>query len=337
MPIKTNMKIKVRFSQYGWRDNNHTATSCPSDKKRLFGGPEQAFFGSKTQENAFIEVRNADRTFASKIRPSQLRVPRQADSNHWEPAPSGLFWMFAQRNSKWSLQVISDSTLDWPRATDFVEPYFFFSNRGLTEVTFVSPSVETVLGYDPKGIPGLSYNQFLCEGDPLNDDVPECQQADLSDGSSIYALRGVLDSGGTRRILSIHTVGVSEFEGGPIVRRHNIAKDVTESVQTHTRLMARLQTLEHAARQMSRQERDVAERILQGKMNRDIARELKVSDRTVERRRAAIMKHLNAATTPELVSKLVERDMLRTWTYSACDAQWQMARNSHLAVSDVAI
>ncbi|MCA9140537.1 MAG: hypothetical protein KDB00_27385 [Planctomycetales bacterium] len=233
--------------------------------------------------------------------------------------------------------MISDSTLDWPRATDFVDPYFFFSSRGLTEVTFVSPSVESVLGYDPKGIPGLSYNQFLCQGDPLNDDVPECQQADLSDGSSIYALRGVLDSVGNRRILSIYTVGVSEYEGGPIVRRHNIAKDVTESVKTHTRLMARLQTLEHAARQMTRQEREVAERILQGKMNRDIAKELRVSDRTVERRRAAIMKHLDAATTPELVSKLVERDMLRTWTDSACDAQWQSARNSHLAISDHAI
>jgi len=114
------------------------------------------------------------------------------------------------------------------------------------------------------------------------------------------------------------------------VRRHNIARDVTESVQAHTRLMSRLQALEQASRQMTRQERDVAERILQGMMNRDIARDLEVSDRTVERRRASIMKRLDAATTPELVSKLVERDMLRTWTCTANDTQWQMARNSHL-------
>ena len=232
----------------------------------------------------------------------------------------------------------SQSSLDQPRTTDFVAPYFFFACRGLTEITSVSPSVQSVLGYAPNGrIPGLSYNEFLWEGDPLNDDVPECQQADLSDGSSIHALRGVLDSDGNRRILSVHTVGVAEYEGGPIVRRHNIARDVTESVATHTRLMKRLQTLEYATRRMTHQEREVAERILQGKMNRDIATELNISDRTVERRRATIMKHLNAATIPELVSKLIERDLLQSWTYTASDAHWQNARNSHLAVACAAV
>lgn len=229
--------------------------------------------------------------------------------------------------------MISDSALDRPRATDFVDPYFFFSNREVSEVTYVSPSVKNVLGYDPESIPGLSYNQFLWEGDPINGDLEECERQDLRDGQSIHALRSVIDAYGDRRILSVHTVGVSEYSGGPVVRRHNIARDVTESVRTHTSLMTRLQTLEEETRRMSRQERDVAERILQGKMNRDIAHELQVSDRTVERRRAAIMKHLNAATTPQLVSKLIERDLLRTWTYSASDAQWQMARNSHIAMS----
>ena len=233
--------------------------------------------------------------------------------------------------SKGDLKVISDSVLDLPRPTDFVAPYFFFANRGASEVTYVSPSVEKVLGYDPNDIPGESYDQFLWSGDPLNSDIEECQLTDLSDGQSIHALRSVRNSEGQRRILSVHTVGVAEFKGGPVVRRHNIARDVTESVENHTRLTRRLQSLEHAVHQMSRQERDVADRILQGKMNRDIARELEVSDRTVERRRAAIMKHFNATTTPELVSKLVERDMLRSWTYQSSDTQWQRARNSHLA------
>ncbi|MCO8124515.1 LuxR C-terminal-related transcriptional regulator [Stieleria sp. TO1_6] len=230
-----------------------------------------------------------------------------------------------------------DSTLDLPRATDFVDPYFFFSNRDASEVTFVSPSIQKILGYDPSTVTGLSYHHFLCEGDPLNDDIPECQQADLSDGRSITALRSVKDSSGERRILLVHTVGVADTEGGPVVRRHNIARDVTESVQTHTHLMERLQQLDHAARQMTSQEREIANRILEGKMNRDIAQELDISDRTVERRRASIMKHLDAATTPELVSKLVERRMLHTWTLSAADAQWQSARNSHLAVAAAAM
>lgn len=229
--------------------------------------------------------------------------------------------------------MTSDSALDQPRATDFVDPYFFFADREVSEVTYVSPSVETVLGYDPTKIPGLSYMQFLSEGDPLNDDIPECQDADLSDGSSIHALRSVIDAWGNRRILSVYTVGICEFPGGPVARRHNIARDVTESVTTHMRLMKRLKKLDEAARKMTLQEREIAERILQGMMNRDIAAELGISDRTVERRRASIMKHLDAATPSQLVAKLVERDLLQTWTYSASDAQWQLARNSHLALA----
>lgn len=229
------------------------------------------------------------------------------------------------------------SAVDMPRPSDFVAPYFFFANRGVSEVTYVSASVQSVLGYDHSTLVGISYSHFLCEDDPLNSDLHECQRADYSNGRSIHALRSVKDASDRRRVLSVHTVGAAEYEGGPVVRRHNIARDVTESVETHTMLMARLKELEHATRKLSRQEREVAERILTGRMNRDIAEELDVSDRTVERRRAAIMKHLDANTTPELVSKLVERDMLRTWTYQASDAQWQTARNSHLAVHSFAM
>lgn len=229
------------------------------------------------------------------------------------------------------------SQVDMPRASDFVAPYFFFANRGVSEVTFVSGSVQNVLGYDPRAIPGLSYSRFLCEGDPLNDDVVECQNVSLSNGKTIHALRSVLDAQNQRRILSVRTVGASETPGGPVVRRHNIARDVTDSVRTHSELMTQLQELEHATRKMTRVERDVAERILKGKMNRDIAEELDISDRTVERRRATVMKHLNAATAPEMVSKLVQRDMLRIWTSTASDAPWQDARNAHVAVAAFAV
>ncbi|MEM6473875.1 MAG: LuxR C-terminal-related transcriptional regulator [Planctomycetota bacterium] len=231
-----------------------------------------------------------------------------------------------------------DLKLDEPRATDFVDPYLFFSSRDdTTEVTFVSPSVRDILGYDHKTIPGMSYHHFVWEGDPLNEDIPECEAEDLSDGHAIRALRSVLDSNGDRRILLVHTVGVAEREGGPIVRRHNLARDVTESVTTHIRLMDRLKALEEASKRLSDQEREIADCILKGMMNRDIAKDLGISDRTVERRRAAILKHLNAANTSELVAKMVERNMLRTWTYAASDLQWQTARNSHVATAAVAI
>ncbi len=230
--------------------------------------------------------------------------------------------------------MIIASTLARPGAPDIVDPYFIFSNRDASEVTQVSRSVQQVLGYDPDTLPGLSYMQFLCENDPLNEDVEDCQKEQLSDGGTIHALRSVIDADGNRRILSVYTVGVAEFAGGPEIRRHNIARDVTTNVQTHIRLMARLRTLEDSANRMTPQEQDIAEKVLEGKMNRDIAIELGVSDRTVERRRATIMKYWDTSTTSELVSKMVELNFLRTWAQTANDSHWLTARNLHVALAE---
>ncbi|MEL6108102.1 MAG: LuxR C-terminal-related transcriptional regulator [Planctomycetota bacterium] len=228
--------------------------------------------------------------------------------------------------------MIKPITTDLPRPTDFVAPYFFFANRESAQVTYASPSVASVLGFDPHKVLGLSYHEFLLD-DPLNEDVQECERQELSDGESIHALRCVRDAFGRRRILSVYTTGASDYEGGPVVARHNIALDVTESVEAHRNRMRRLRELEFGTKQLSPQEREVAEKIMEGKMNREIARELNVSNRTIERRRAAVLKHLNVATTWEMVSKMVERDMLRSWASSGADQQWRDARNAHLVMN----
>ncbi|OUT61272.1 MAG: hypothetical protein CBB71_04815 [Rhodopirellula sp. TMED11] len=227
-----------------------------------------------------------------------------------------------------NIMLTQHTAYDLPRAADFVAPYFFYATRTSGEVTYVSPSVRSVLGYGPDSVTGSNYRTYLVEGDPLNEDIYECEQTELSGGGSLHALRSVRNIYGERRILSINTVAVSETPGGPEVRRHHIARDVTDSVKVHRELMSRLQSLEVETRKLTLQERDVAERLLQGMMNRDIARELKVSDRTIERRRASIMKHLNAATTPQLVSKLVEHDLLATLMENNSEGNWQSAKNS---------
>jgi len=228
------------------------------------------------------------------------------------------------------------SAVDLPHAIDFVDPYFFFSSRQHCEITFASPSVRTVLGYDPQRLAGVSYTRFLWSNDALNADVEECQQMDLRGGQSVHALRAVLDAAGNRRILMVHTTGIPEAVGGPIVRRHTIARDVTHCVQTHAQLSGKLQTLELASRRMSWQEREVADRIVAGKMNREIAEELQLSDRTIERRRAAIMKHFGAATTSEMIAKLTELQLLKTCVQLGCDPHWRKARNAHLVSPAVA-
>lgn len=58
---------------------------------------------------------------------------------------------------------------------------------------------------------------------------------------------------------------------------------------------------------LSQREREVAERVAAGRHNKDIARELGLSPRTVEAHRAQAMRKLGVGTTAELVALVVRR------------------------------
>lgn len=71
-------------------------------------------------------------------------------------------------------------------------------------------------------------------------------------------------------------------------------------------ILARRESVIDRLQKLSENERQVLDRLLKGAEHNRIAEELGISRRTVENRRAKIMKKLNATTLPELVRIAVE-------------------------------
>jgi FixJ family two-component response regulator len=62
----------------------------------------------------------------------------------------------------------------------------------------------------------------------------------------------------------------------------------------HESILARIERL-------SRREREVLERVLQGRLNKQIAYELEISEKTVKAHRGKVMEKMEVATVAELV------------------------------------
>jgi two-component system, LuxR family, response regulator TtrR len=65
--------------------------------------------------------------------------------------------------------------------------------------------------------------------------------------------------------------------------------------------------------QLTTREREVLEMILAGRPNRGVAKDLAISEKTVEAHRAHIMEKTGATSFAELVTKAVQTQFLKTW------------------------
>ncbi|OYP38882.1 LuxR C-terminal-related transcriptional regulator [Rhodopirellula sp. MGV] len=214
------------------------------------------------------------------------------------------------------------ATSDLPRITDFVAPIVFFSQDATGVITLVSDSVQEVLGFHPDNLIGRPLTAIL---------NPDCQINEFagigSDSPSTHVLMSVIRADRQSRILSMrrNRVVPSDLE----VRFHNIVIDVTDEVRQFQTMSTRLQTLNAIDKRLSEQEHQVAERIVIGMLNREIADDLKVSERTVDRRRASIMEHYGVDSAAELVSQLAEQSLLKTLLQTASQSSWRNASNAH--------
>ncbi len=225
--------------------------------------------------------------------------------------------------------------IDQPRHSDLVAPLFFFASKPDSEITAASHSVVEVLGYSLRELRGTRFTGLYYPGCTLNADDSSSRMLDLSNGQSLHSLRSVRNRKGDLVILSVRTTGVTGPCGGAVIRRHNIAEDVTESVRSFAGALASLSELSELIGRLSAQEYRGAERIRQGRMNREIADELQISERTIDRRRATVQKLLEVNTTAEMVAMLVQREMYQQWVDSAASSGWLAARNASLAVDSV--
>lgn len=228
-------------------------------------------------------------------------------------------------------------TCDDPRLTDYVTPYFFVSSHMNLEITRVSPSVSGVLGYEPDDLVGMRLPELYSNDCVLNADQPTYRHLDATHGQSTHWLRRLRTRRGTSRVVSILTVAVKASggdskTGGSAQRLHSVAEDVTASVTHYAQMVARHRDLSRTECLLSGHEIEVATRIRQGEVNREIADALNVSERTIDRRRAAIMRRLHVTSTAEMVAKLVERTTLQNCIEALRESQWYRARNADRAV-----
>lgn len=90
---------------------------------------------------------------------------------------------------------------------------------------------------------------------------------------------------------------------------NRIREALDQSVRQHE-ADGRFREVRRRFAQLSPQERDVLKRVVEGKLNKVVARELGISVRTVELRRHHLLKKMQADSVPELVRMIVEADLL---------------------------
>lgn len=84
------------------------------------------------------------------------------------------------------------------------------------------------------------------------------------------------------------------------------------------RLRNRLEELESIEQILADRERAVLDRVIDGRLNKKIARDLNVSERTVENVRAKLMRKFQADNATELASKYTELHLLRDLAHRIC-------------------
>jgi len=203
---------------------------------------------------------------------------------------------------------LTDHTLPDPAC--FADPFFFFSSNREAELEYVSPSVEQVLGYLPTELIGRRYLDFLDKTSSLNRNVDELRERRFRGDGHQTQLRVVETRDQKLKVLKVQTYGRTD-ETGAVVSSHAIAQDVTNVYFAEEELNDRWMQLTRIADQLSEREKNVLCRITEGALNKVIARELEVGERTVEKIRSRLVEKFQADSISQVVSKATQLEMLR--------------------------
>ena len=209
------------------------------------------------------------------------------------------------------MQTINDAhQLDVER---FQAPYFFLITDFDRRVLYVSRSVECVLGFPPKGLVGKIYDDFIDTENSLYDTAasPEdftLAKAKASYGETLHAVKNVDQQTVVLRIASYTKYSDPETKENPI-EFHCLAQDVTSVYQVDQMLQSHLMALSDETIQISDREQQVLNFLLEGWLNKSIAKELDITERGVERVRARLMSKFKARSAAELAHKATVEEL----------------------------
>lgn len=197
-----------------------------------------------------------------------------------------------------------------PNVDRFSKPYFFFSSKPDFEIVYVSTSVEDVLGFQPAELIGRKCTDFLDSTSPMNDDIDTCKRMNrlpiATQQNSVWVVE-TKDS--ENKVLRIQTYRTQD-DSDPVEIRHALAQDVTDVFFKEQELHRRLVELKRISHELSDREIQVLNFVIDGKLNKWIARKIGVTERTIENVRSRVMTKFQTETTAELAAKAKELHVL---------------------------
>lgn len=190
-----------------------------------------------------------------------------------------------------------------PAAERFESPYFYFSNDRSGVLTFLSESVEDVLGYRPANELGRNFNEFLVT-DHVENSLAAVDHAERFRTTQVQSItRAIHDCDGGVHILYVQTYGESDLKG-KVIRSRGCAQEITSSYQQNQLIKHLFDELSEKKSRLDEREQFVLSLVAQGYLNKQIAKRLSVSLRTVENVRTRILDalevdHVSAAIAIE--------------------------------------
>ncbi|MCA9262870.1 MAG: PAS domain S-box protein [Planctomycetales bacterium] len=192
-------------------------------------------------------------------------------------------------------------------------PYFYFMSNADGEIIYVSESVFQVAGYPPESLIGKRLFDFVDFEHPHNADVKEAHADRFQHTRPKNSVRVARDANGNWRTVEVQSFAESD-EAGNIVTNHALVRDITPQSKHEGELYLRLLELEQYGRDLSPREQNVLSLILEGHLNKTIAKKLDVTQRTVENIRSRLMNKFNVNTAAQLASAATELRILRRVT-----------------------
>lgn len=200
-----------------------------------------------------------------------------------------------------------EATTRKPELDQFRAPYFFLSSDIDRRLFYVSPSVQSVLGFRPEVLIGQIYDDFIDAENSLYESVADPDSFTTTKVKAAYGetLHAVNNVDGEPVVLRV--ASYTEYSD-PVTRQNPIAfhcllQDVSDVYRVEQLLQNHLMVLGKRTIQISEREQQVLNFLLAGRLNKSIAREIDITERGVERIRARLMSKFGAKSAAELARK----------------------------------
>ena len=204
----------------------------------------------------------------------------------------------SQQSSPTKLKMLESPEQFLPRFVETLDDsLLIFSADMEGRIRFVSRSVRRILGFEPAEVIGRNLNEFLTQSQ-VNDVLREGCWRQIQPGTSTRCSCEVSDRSGTPRRLQMHNAMVGEGNAAGLVSIATLEQRAASAMSPESEDGQRVLRL---AEQLTDAERAVVELVVDGHMNKTMARQLGVAVRTIEARRARAMSKLNVRSLPELV------------------------------------